>query len=47
MIDLRPKTGIKQIVYTSIGDYLTFPKSLLFKLFGKKKNPDESGFLFF
>lgn len=37
MIDLRPKTGIKQIVYTSIGDYLPFPKNLLFPLVGKKK----------
>lgn len=37
MIDLRPKTKIKQIVYTSIGDYLPFPKSLLFPLVGKKK----------
>ena len=38
MIDLRPETGIKQIVYTSIGDYLPFPKNLLFPLVGKKKN---------
>ncbi|MBW2406499.1 MAG: AMP-binding protein, partial [Deltaproteobacteria bacterium] len=30
MIDLMPKTKIKQIVYTSIGDYLPFPKNLLF-----------------
>ncbi len=37
MIDLRPKTQIKQIVYTSIGDYLPFPKSLLFPLVAKKK----------
>jgi len=37
MIDLRSKTGIQQIVYTTIGDYLPFPKSLLFKIFGKKK----------
>lgn len=37
MIDLRPKTQIKQIVYASIGDYLPFPKSLLFPLVGKKK----------
>ncbi len=37
MIDLRPKTGIKHIVYTSIGDYLPFPKSLLFPLVAKKK----------
>ena len=37
MIDLRPKTGIKQIIYTSIGDYLPFPKNYLFKLVAKKK----------
>ena len=37
MIDLRPKTSIKQIIYTSIGDYLPFPKNLLFPLFAKKK----------
>ncbi len=37
MIDLRPKTGVKQIIYTSIGDYLPFPVSALFPLVGKKK----------
>ncbi len=37
MIDLRPKTCIRNIVYTSIGDYLPFPKNLLFPLIGKKK----------
>lgn len=37
MIDLRPETGIQQIVYTSIGDYLPFPKNLLFPLVAKKK----------
>ncbi len=37
MINLRPKTAIKQIIYTSIGDYLPFPKSLLFPLVGKKR----------
>ncbi|NQU28111.1 MAG: AMP-binding protein, partial [Candidatus Marinimicrobia bacterium] len=37
MIDLRSKTGIKQIIVTSIGDYLPFPKSLLFPLVAKKK----------
>ncbi len=37
MIDLRGKTSIKQIIYTSIGDYLPFPKSLLFLLVAKKK----------
>jgi len=38
MIDLRPETSIKQIIYTSIGDYLPFPKNLLFPLVAKKKN---------
>ena len=37
MIDLRPKTRIKHIVYTSIGDYLPFPKNLLFPLVAKKR----------
>lgn len=37
MIDLRTKTGIQHIVYTSIGDYLPFPKNLLFPLVAKKK----------
>lgn len=37
MIDLRPKTKFQQIVYTSIGDYLPFPKSLLFPLVAKRK----------
>ncbi|MCP4137705.1 MAG: long-chain fatty acid--CoA ligase, partial [bacterium] len=37
MIDLRPKTSIKQIIYTSIGDYLPFPKSILFPLVAKGK----------
>ncbi|MGD8367380.1 MAG: long-chain fatty acid--CoA ligase [Desulfobacterales bacterium] len=37
MIDLRPKTEIRQIVITSIGDYLPWPKSWLFPLVGKKK----------
>jgi long-chain acyl-CoA synthetase len=37
MIDLRPKTKINQIIYTSIGDYLPFPKNLLFPLVAKKK----------
>jgi len=37
MIDLRPRTHIDKIVYTSIGDYLPFPKNLLFPLVGKKK----------
>jgi long-chain acyl-CoA synthetase len=37
MIDLRPRTRIKHIVYTSIGDYLPFFKRLLFPLVAKKK----------
>ncbi|MCP4746275.1 MAG: long-chain fatty acid--CoA ligase [Desulfobacteraceae bacterium] len=37
MIDLRPKTKIEKIIYTSIGDYLPFPKNLLFPLIAKKK----------
>jgi long-chain acyl-CoA synthetase len=37
MINLRPKTPIKQIVFSSIGDYLPFPKNLLFPLVAKKK----------
>lgn len=37
MIALRPRTSIKQIIVASIGDYLPFPKSLLFPLVAKKK----------
>ncbi len=37
MIDLRPQTGIKTIVVTSIGDYLPFPKNILFPLVGRRK----------
>ena len=37
MIDLRPKTKIKTIIYTSIGDYLPFPKNILFPLVAKGK----------
>ncbi len=37
MIALRPKTGIRQIIYTSIGDYLPFPKNYLFRLVAEKK----------
>lgn len=37
MIDLRPKTKIKQIVITSIGDYLPLAKSLLFPFLAKKR----------
>lgn len=38
MIDLRSKTRIEKIIYTSIGDYLPFPKNLLFPLVAKRKN---------
>ncbi len=37
MIDLRPKTEIQQIIYTSIGDYLPFPHNFLFPLVAKRK----------
>lgn len=37
MIDLRPQTNIREIIYTSIGDYLPFPKNLLFPLVGPRK----------
>ncbi len=37
MVALRSKTRIETIIYTSIGDDLPFPKSLLFPLVGKKK----------
>ena len=37
MIDLRPKTVVKQIIYTTLGDYLPFPKNILFPLVAKKK----------
>jgi long-chain acyl-CoA synthetase len=37
MIDLRSKTKIRQIVYMTLGDYLPFPKSLLFPLVAKKR----------
>ncbi|AOY59601.1 MULTISPECIES: long-chain-fatty-acid--CoA ligase [Desulfococcus] len=37
MIDLRPRTRLHHIVITSIGDYLPFPKNLLFPLIGKRK----------
>ncbi len=37
MVALRPKTAIQKIIYTSIGDYLPFPKNLLFPLVAKKK----------
>ncbi|NTW76232.1 MAG: long-chain fatty acid--CoA ligase [Syntrophaceae bacterium] len=37
MIDLRPRTKIKQIIVTSMGDYMPFPKNLLFSLIAKRK----------
>lgn len=37
MIDLRDKTSIRQIVITSIGDYLPFPQNYLFPLVAKRK----------
>ena len=37
MVKLREKTKIRNIVYTSIGDYLPFVKRLLFPLVAKKK----------
>ncbi|SMD08259.1 long-chain acyl-CoA synthetase [Desulfocicer vacuolatum DSM 3385] len=37
MVQLREKTKINTIVYTSIGDYLPFAKRLLFPLVAKKR----------
>lgn len=37
MIDLRPKTKVKQIVTVNVGEYLPFMKKTLFHLFGVKK----------
>lgn len=37
MVELRPKTQIKRIIYTSIGDYLPAPKRWIFPLIGPKK----------
>ena len=37
MIDLRAKTKVRQVVYTTLGDYLPFPKNFLFPLVAKKK----------
>ena len=36
MADLRPKTGIRQIIYTSLGHYLPLTKSIPFSLTAKK-----------
>lgn len=38
IIALRPKTKVRYIIVASIGDYLPFPKSMLFPLVAKKKN---------
>jgi long-chain acyl-CoA synthetase len=37
MIDLRPKTNITQIVYTSLADYMPFAKSLILRTVGKTR----------
>lgn len=37
MINLRSKTKIRQIVHTSLGDYLPFPQNLLFPLVAARK----------
>jgi long-chain acyl-CoA synthetase len=37
LTDLRPKTGIEHIIYTSLGDYLPFSKSIPFSLTAKHK----------
>ena len=37
MTALRSETGVREIIYCCIGDYLPFPKSLLFPLVAKKK----------
>lgn len=37
MIELRPRTGVKQIIYTTVGEYLPPVKKVLFKLFGRMK----------
>ena len=37
MIDLRSRTKIRQIIVASLGDYLPFPKNLLFPLVARKK----------
>jgi long-chain acyl-CoA synthetase len=42
MIDLKPQTSLKQIVITSIGDYLPFPQNFLFPLIAKRKKMSAS-----
>ncbi len=37
IIDLRDKCAVEKIVVTSIGDYLPFPKSILFPLVARRK----------
>jgi long-chain acyl-CoA synthetase len=37
MVALRSRTSIRHIVYTTLGDYLPFPKNLLFPLVAPKK----------
>lgn len=37
IINLRPRTGIRHIIYASLGEYLKLPKKILFKVAGKKK----------
>ena len=37
MVKLREKTGIREIIYTCLGDYLPFAKRLLFPLVAKKR----------
>jgi long-chain acyl-CoA synthetase len=37
MIALRSRTSIRHILYASLGDYLPFPKNLLFPLVAKRK----------
>jgi len=37
MCAVRPETGVREIVYCGIGDYLPFPKNILFPLAAKKK----------
>lgn len=37
MIDLRGKTKVRQIVIASLGDYLPFPKNLLFRLIARRR----------
>ena len=38
MIKLRSVTSIQHIIYASIGDYLPFPKNILFPLVARKNN---------